>query len=238
MWAMTILIPNPNLRRWNTVPSFPTDSAPFRMQECFVSLSLTGITKSTVIQASRWWRQSRFTMKWAKQFFITVHRSFPKHFERTPYVSKAKCQNHMNCRKLSGSTSLRQINLESNYEQWVSHFHWHIPRLDEYIAHYHPAFENDGKDLDAWKHYKKTLNNRYRNISIKISNLEVNVEDSKARAYFRQRYRSDSYQDDEYKLIEFRKEGHSWKIFRERSFAKEPDKWPKYAKYIKNGNIE
>ncbi len=67
---------------------------------------------------------------------------------------------------------------------------------------------------------KKKLNNRYRNISVKISDLKVKVEDKKAWAYFTQQYRSDSFLAHGYKLIEFQKEGHSWKIFRERSFAK------------------
>jgi hypothetical protein len=97
---------------------------------------------------------------------------------------------------------------------------WESKRLDVYISHYHQAFQSNGKDLTAWKRYKRKLNNRYRNISVKISDLKVNVEDKKAWAYFKQQYRSDSFLAHGYKLIEFQKEGHSWKIFRERSFAK------------------
>jgi hypothetical protein len=103
---------------------------------------------------------------------------------------------------------------------------WENKRSDDYIAHYHQAFQSNGKDLIAWKRYKKKLNNRYRYISVKILDLKVNVEDSKAWAYFTQKYHSNSYRDYEYKLMEFKKEGHSWKIFREGSFNKKPYGWP------------
>jgi hypothetical protein len=106
------------------------------------------------------------------------------------------------------------------------HGSWESKRSDDYIAHYHQAFQSNGKDLTAWKRYKKKLNNRYRNISAKISDLKENVEDSKAWAYFTQKYHSNSCRDYEYKLMEFKKEGHSWKIFRERSFNKKPYSWP------------
>jgi hypothetical protein len=110
---------------------------------------------------------------------------------------------------------------------------WESKRLDDYITHYHQDFEKGGKDLTAWKRYKKKLNIRYRKISVKISDLKVNVKDRKAWAYFMQQYRSDSFLYHGYKLIEFQKEGHSWKIFRERSFAKKLDKWPRSSELIK-----
>lgn len=103
---------------------------------------------------------------------------------------------------------------------------WENKRLNDYTAYYHPAFKSEGKDLTAWKRYKGKLNNRYRRIIVKISGLKAKVEDKKAWAYFRQRYRADSYHDDGYKLIEFKRKGGSWKIFRERWFAERPDSWP------------
>jgi hypothetical protein len=54
----------------------------------------------------------------------------------------------------------------------------------------------------------------------------VKVEGRVAWAYFMQRYRSDSLLAYGYKLIEFRKEGEPWKIYRENFSAKKPDEWP------------
>jgi len=125
---------------------------------------------------------------------------------------------------MPSSLQTEEDRIVSLVESW--RMAWESKTLDEYIAHYHPAFEKDGKDLNAWKHYKKKLNKRYRHISVKISKLQVIIERDKdtARAYFIQRYRSETFRFEGYKLVEFRKEGDSWKIFRERSFEKKPGK--------------
>jgi hypothetical protein len=109
---------------------------------------------------------------------------------------------------------------------------WESKRLDDYIGHYHLDFEKGDKDLTAWKRYKKKLNNRYRNILVIISDLKVNVEDRKAWAYFTQQYRSDSFLNHGYKLIEFQREGQSWKIYRERSFNKKLDILLSYSELL------
>ncbi|MBU0699325.1 MAG: hypothetical protein KKE59_07900, partial [Proteobacteria bacterium] len=96
-----------------------------------------------------------------------------------------------------------------------------------YIAHYHPAFRGDGKELAAWKSHKDRLNKRYRTISVKISGLKLKeLENGRAFAYFRQEYRSDSFRSDRYKRLELVKNGASWKIFREQTFAKKSADWP------------
>lgn len=105
-------------------------------------------------------------------------------------------------------------------------FEAHYLRMRPLIAHYHLGFKNKGKDLIAWRRYKKELNDRYRYISVNVWDLKVKVEGRMGWAYFRQRYRSDSLLSYGYKLVEFRKEGDSWKIFRERSFVKKPGEWP------------
>jgi len=103
---------------------------------------------------------------------------------------------------------------------------WERKRLNDYIAHYHPAFISSGKELSAWKQYKGSLNKRYRNISVKVSGLKVKIEGEKARAYFKQQYRSDNFSSDGYKRIEFRKKDGTWRIYRERAFPRKPDGWP------------
>jgi len=109
-------------------------------------------------------------------------------------------------------------------ETWRSA--WEKERLEDYISHYHPAFMNKGRNLTDWKRYKARLNKRYRRISVEVSKLEVDVAADKAFAYFRQRYRTESYDADGYKRLEFRRKGDTWKIFREDSYPSKPSRWP------------
>lgn len=103
---------------------------------------------------------------------------------------------------------------------------WESKQLNAYIAHCHPGFKASGKNLAAWKRYKGRLNKQYRKISVKVSGLKVKVNNSKAYAYFKQRYRSDVIDSSRYKRLEFRKKGTSWKIYRERSFKRKQADWP------------
>ncbi len=103
---------------------------------------------------------------------------------------------------------------------------WQKERLDDYISHYHPGFANKGRSLAEWKQYKGRLNQRYRRISVDISDLKVKMGSGRASAYFKQRYRTESYEADGYKRLTFRKKGRAWKIFREDSYPTKPSDWP------------
>ncbi len=103
---------------------------------------------------------------------------------------------------------------------------WEGKKLNEYITHYHPAFKSNGKNRVAWKRYKKRLNRRNRHISVKISGIKVKVNGRKAKVYFKQLYRSDTFYSKGYKMLEFKKKGISWKIFREQAYANKPSGWP------------
>jgi len=105
---------------------------------------------------------------------------------------------------------------------------WEGKKLNAYITHYHPAFKSGGKNRSAWKSYKGRLNKSYRWISVKISGLKVKqVDSSKAFAYFKQNYSSNTFRSERYKRLEFRKKGASWKIFREMSFPTKLAGWPR-----------
>ncbi len=104
---------------------------------------------------------------------------------------------------------------------------WEGKNLNAYIDHYHPAFKSDGKNRSAWKSYKGRLNKSYRWIAVKVSDLKVKqVDGSKAFAYFKQSYSSNTFSSERYKRLEFRKKGASWKIFREMSFPDKLAGWP------------
>jgi len=115
--------------------------------------------------------------------------------------------------------------IASQVESWRKA--WESKQLNAYIAHYHPGFKSDGKNLSAWKRYKDRLNKQYRKISVKVSGLKVKVNNRKAYAYFKQRYRSDVLDSSRYKRLEFREKGASWKIYRERSYRWKQADWPK-----------
>jgi len=103
---------------------------------------------------------------------------------------------------------------------------WESKRLSAYIAHYHPGFVGNGKTLPEWKRYKDRLNKKYKKISVSVSNLKTSTTGNTSRAWFKQRYRSDTFRSNGYKILEFRKKGNDWKIFRETSFKSKPKNWP------------
>ena len=103
---------------------------------------------------------------------------------------------------------------------------WEGKRLDAYIAHYHPGFAGNGKNRQEWKRYKGRLNKKYKRISVTVSDLKTRTTGNTSRAWFRQRYRSDAFKSDGYKILEFRKTGGAWKIYREKSFRNKPKNWP------------
>lgn len=103
---------------------------------------------------------------------------------------------------------------------------WQSKRLQEYIGYYHSSFSSKGKNRTEWRDYKGYLNRKYRRIRVGISGLEIRVDGNRAKAYFRQRYRSDSFKADSYKILDLRKQGGQWKIFREHASANRPAGWP------------
>jgi murein L,D-transpeptidase YafK len=133
------------------------------------------------------------------------------------YVAKAKP-------RTQPASSSGKGEITSLVASWKSA--WEKERLNDYISHYHSRFMDKGKNRSAWKSYKARLNKRYKKISVKITNLKVKVNGKKADAYFKQRYQTESYAAEGYKRLELRKEGKSWKIYRERPYKSKPAGWP------------
>lgn len=103
---------------------------------------------------------------------------------------------------------------------------WQDKRLADYIGHYHSAFASSGRSLAQWKAYKGRLNRQYKKISVSVSDVRVKMAGGLAKAYFKQRYRSDTFRSNGFKELVFRKEGGRWKIYRENSHAVKPAGWP------------
>lgn len=103
---------------------------------------------------------------------------------------------------------------------------WEQKKIGDYIACYHPGFTADGRNLVQWRQYKDELNQRYKFIRIGVRDLKVNVEGESAKAYFEQQYTSDTFRSRAFKVIELRKKGGDWKIYREITHANKPGNWP------------
>ncbi len=58
----------------------------------------------------------------------------------------------------------KEPSIRSFFESWIKS--WEARDIDAYIDHYHSDFVAQGKDRDAWKKYKASLNQRYVDISI------------------------------------------------------------------------
>lgn len=103
---------------------------------------------------------------------------------------------------------------------------WESKHLEAYIAHYHPGFVGNGRNLKEWKEYKQRLNGKYKRISVTVSDLKTSTAGDTARAWFKQTYRSDAFRSEGYKVLEFIKNDNQWKIFKEESFSSRPKNWP------------
>ncbi len=166
----------------------------------FSRLYLAGPDKNLLVLFKREWSEEKRKVTLAKAKPPPVPKSKPR-----PVSSEAN-------------------RIKSQVESWRKA--WERKRLNEYIAHYHPAFIGNNKNLTEWEQYKKKLNKKYKKISVNVSGLSVKINDKKAKAYFTQRYRSDTFRITGYKILEFKKKDGSWKIFREKAFSNKPDNWP------------
>ncbi|MCP3951104.1 MAG: L,D-transpeptidase family protein [Desulfobacterales bacterium] len=122
------------------------------------------------------------------------------------------------------ATSKQKESIATLVKSWKTA--WEEKRLSAYIAHYHPGFVGNGKNLQEWKRHKNRLNKKYKRISVTVSGLKTNTTGNTSRAWFKQRYRSDAFRSNGYKVLEFKKKGNGWKIFREESFKSKPKGWP------------
>jgi hypothetical protein len=125
---------------------------------------------------------------------------------------------------VEGEANPEERQLASLVESWRRA--WQGKRLEAYIDCYHPGFVNKGRSLSQWKAYKAALNRKYRSISVTVSGLRILSDGDAAKAYFRQQYRSDRFDADSYKILQFRKTGGHWKIFREDAYPSKPQSWP------------
>jgi hypothetical protein len=68
-------------------------------------------------------------------------------------------------------------------------------------------------DFRAWKKHREKLNQKYRSITVGISNLKIEQTSAvMASVSFTQKYEADDYEDEGLKSLLLVKKGKDWKI--------------------------
>ncbi|MEN8720319.1 MAG: hypothetical protein ABF296_08670, partial [Oceanococcaceae bacterium] len=94
---------------------------------------------------------------------------------------------------------------------------WSDQDVARYLASYSNRFvPGNGVSLDTWKQQRRARLTAPTSININVLNPQVTVIDANtARVRFMQVYQSNSYADQVLKVMEFAREGRSWRITRE-----------------------
>jgi len=98
-------------------------------------------------------------------------------------------------------------------EKWAKS--WTTGNMEAYRSCYAPSFRSRGMDLSRWVAYKKDLRKTSKNISVKVENLKISVDNQKATAAFTQKYSASNIKTNRAKRLELIKINGEWKIIRE-----------------------
>ena len=104
-------------------------------------------------------------------------------------------------------------NIRNVFADWLDA--WRSMNVESYLNYYHPQFTFKGMDLQEFKTYKEDLVKKYKDISIKVSKLNIEIEGSTAKVTFIQDYKSDKYQDYGLKTLYLQKHNQDWRIRKE-----------------------
>lgn len=86
--------------------------------------------------------------------------------------------------------------------------------MDGYFAAYARDF-NGGKTRKVWEQERRDRITGKRNISVKISNIKIDVNGNKATARFHQDYKADSLSVSSGKRVDLVRSGNNWLIVKE-----------------------
>ncbi|MDQ7783881.1 MAG: L,D-transpeptidase family protein [Desulfomonilaceae bacterium] len=91
---------------------------------------------------------------------------------------------------------------------------WESQDLDSYMGHYSLNFQSCRLDYKAWKDKKRKLNERYRKIRVRLSNVNLYRQNGLVTAIFSQDYNSDSYRSSGVKVLYLVNDG-TYRIYAE-----------------------
>ena len=92
---------------------------------------------------------------------------------------------------------------------------WEKEDINRYMSFYSSRFTAQGKDWDLWKRYKSRLAHQYKNIRVKIDNLQLLRNDHLIMARFNQTYKTEVFKSEGEKRLFLRKNSNEWKIMGE-----------------------
>ena len=131
----------------------------------------------------------------------------------TPPLTTAKSATQRNPMQTRPPASAERERVKKTIEDWLAA--WQDKNMEAYTGFYHPEFQFRDMDLNAFKEYKTKLCNQYETISIRMENLEIQVDGTEASVSFLQDYRSDQYQDYGLKTLLLVKVREGWRIKKE-----------------------
>jgi len=102
--------------------------------------------------------------------------------------------------------------VEAAVKGWASA--WSKKDVDSYFAAYTKEFDG-GKGRKNWEHERRDRINGKRSISVKLSDIRVNINGNKATVSFHQDYRADSLSVSSGKKLELVRSGSNWLIAKE-----------------------
>ena len=97
---------------------------------------------------------------------------------------------------------------------------WQTKDIDSYISHYSEKFKSGKMNKRQWYWYKKGLNEKYDNISIKLSDEKFSLFQNQLIVTVDQEYSSTYFKDNGIKTLYFIKEKGIWKILSENWVAR------------------
>jgi murein L,D-transpeptidase YafK len=90
---------------------------------------------------------------------------------------------------------------------------WEQKNLPAYMAFYDREFKSGGMGFKAWKRHRQKVNQKYRSITVGISDLTIEQTSAvMASVSFMQQYKADDYMDEGLKSLLLVKRGKGWKI--------------------------
>ncbi len=106
-----------------------------------------------------------------------------------------------------------ESSIELLVEKWRRS--WEEGDLQVYIGCYHPDFRARGMNIQAWKDYKQDLFNRTPERDVKISDIKVELNGSRAVVTFKQRYQTKNYKGLGLKTFQLTNYEGNWAILEE-----------------------
>ncbi|MGC4062009.1 MAG: tetratricopeptide repeat protein [Aquabacterium sp.] len=103
--------------------------------------------------------------------------------------------------------------VEAALKTWAAA--WSAKDLDGYFASYTRDFSGGGKGRKAWEQERRDRISSKRNISVRLSDIKVDVNGNKATVHFHQDYKADSLDISSGKRVELVRSGNNWLIAKE-----------------------